>query len=139
MSALPAVTIYCDGACQPNPGNGGIGIVLLFGQNRKEISKHVGKQTNNSAEMLAAIEGLKALKYPCAVTIYSDSDYLVRTMTGEFSRGKNMALWHLLDAAAEQHVVEWRWVRGHNGDLNNERANVLAQQAAARTDVPLFE
>lgn len=135
----PSVTLYCDGAAQPNPGNIGIGIVLRFGEHRREISKSMGHGTNNMAEILAAIEGLKALKQPCRVTLYSDSQYLIRTMNREYQRGTNLALWALLDDAAKRHEIEWHWVRGHNGDANNERVNTLAETAARRKDVPLFE
>lgn len=139
MNEKPEVTIYCDGAAQPNPGNTGIGVVLLFGEHKREFSKSTGRGTNNSAEILAAIEGLKALKQACRVTLYSDSQYVISTMNGDFQRKTNLALWPLLDAAAERHTVEWKWLRGHNGDANNERANDLAERAARRKDVPLFE
>lgn len=139
MNEKPQVIIYIDGAAQPNPGNTGVGVVLLFGEHRRELSKPLGHGTNNTAEIMAAVEGLKALKQPCCVVLYSDSQYLVRTMKKEFKRSTNLALWALLDDAAKPHEVTWTWVRGHNGDANNECANDLAEQAARRQDVPLFE
>lgn len=139
-SELPHVTLFCDGAAQPNPGNTGIGVVLLFGEkHRKEFSKTLGYGTNNSAEIMAAVEGLKALKQSCHVALFSDSKYLIETMNGSYRRSTNLALWVLLDVAAERHEIEWKWLRGHSGDPNNERANTLAETAAARQDVPLFE
>ncbi len=139
LQALPEVLIYVDGAAIPNPGNTGIGIVLLFGEHKREISKSTGRGTNNSSEILAAVEALKALKQPCSVTLYSDSQYLIRTMRGEVKRGANMALWHLLDAEAARHTIDWQWGRGHIGNRWNERADILANQAAQRTDAPLFD
>ncbi|MDA8115730.1 MAG: hypothetical protein M0Z43_13550 [Acidithiobacillus sp.] len=136
---LPQVTLYCDGAAIPNPGNTGVGVVLLFGDHRKEISRTIGQGSNNSSEIMACVVGLNALKVPCAVTLVSDSQYVVRTMTGEYSHKTNLALWALLDAAAARHVVEWQWTRGHVGQPENERANALAEQAARRRDAPLFE
>lgn len=126
---LPQVTIYVDGACVPNPGTAGIGAVLICGSHRRELSEPIGRASNNGAEIMAAVTALRALTKPCNVTVYSDSQYVVRTMNREFQRGSNQALWILLDQAASIHTVEWKWVRGHNGDLNNERANTLAEQA----------
>ena len=126
---LPQVTIYVDGACFPNPGDAGIGAVLIFGERRKELSQPIGRATSNGAEIMAAVTALRALTKPCCVTLYSDSQYVIQTMNGKFQRGSNLALWVLLDQAAAAHEVEWVWVRGHNGDLNNERAHVLAEQA----------
>lgn len=139
MNDIPEVIMYVDGSCIPNPGNGGVGVVLLFGAHRKELSINVGHVSNNAAEILAAVEGLKALKQPCRVTITSDSQYLISTMNGAFSRGANLALWALLDSFADKHQVTWEWTRSHVGDPNNEKAHMLAEQAARRTDVPLFE
>lgn len=126
---LPHVTIYADGACVPNPGSGGVGIVLLFGEHARELSKPVGKTTNQGAEILSAIEALKALNRPCDVTLYSDSKYLVETMNGNYQRRTNMALWAMLDIEARRHTINWRWLKGHAGDRWNERADVLANKA----------
>lgn len=128
----PHVEIYVDGACDPNPGAGGIGVVLLFGQHRREISEPIGRVTNNAAELQAAITALMALKQSCNVTLYSDSRYLVSTMNGDYRKNTNLELWHDLEFAAIKHDVTWCWVRGHNGDPNNERAHILAEQAVRR-------
>lgn len=129
---IPHVEIWCDGACSPNPGAGGIGAVLLFGSHRKEISEPIGHCTNNAAEIQAAITALMSLKKTCRVTIYSDSQYLVSTMNGEFRRSSNIELWHDIDFAALRHEVTWCWVKGHNGNPLNERAHTLAEQAVRR-------
>lgn len=134
MSDLPQVQIYCDGAAQPNPGAAGVGVVLICGEHRRELCEPIGRASNNGAEIMAAVTALRALKKPCSVTVYSDSQYLVRTMNHEFQRGSNHALWILLDQAAAPHTVTWTWVRGHNGDPNNERANTLAEQAVRLND-----
>lgn len=134
MSDLPEVTIYCDGACVPNPGAAGIGAVLLYGERRRELCEPIGRASNNGAEIMAAVTALRALTKPCKVTLYSDSQYVVKTMNREFQRGSNMALWVLLDQAAAPHVCEWKWVRGHAGDPNNERANALAEQAVRKNN-----
>lgn len=134
LQEKPRVLIYVDGACIPNPGSGGIGVLLIFGSNRKEISRHIGNSTNQQTEILAAIEGLNALKTPCAVEIISDSQYLIRTMNGEYGRKANLALWYTLDTAVGKHEVTWRWVKGHSGNPDNERADRLANAAALRRD-----
>lgn len=126
---LPEVTIYVDGSCFPNPGAAGIGAVLLYGERRKELCEPIGKATSNGAEIMAAVHALRALKQPCCVHIFSDSQYVVKTMLGDYQRGSNMALWILLDQAASPHQVEWNWCRGHNGNPHNERAHVLAEKA----------
>lgn len=139
-SNLPQVTIYCDGACVPNPGAAGIGAVLIFGQHRRELCAPIGKASNNGAEIMAAVHALRALTKRCKVTLYSDSQYLVRTMNREFQRGSNQALWVLLDQAAAPHECTWVWVRGHNGNVNNERANALAENAVRMNESEaLFE
>lgn len=132
--ALPLVEIYTDGAAIPNPGSGGIGVVLVYGNHRKELSEYIGHCTNNAAEIQAAITALMHLKTRCRVTLYSDSEYLVRTMRGEYRRKTNMDLWTDLDFAALKHEVVWEWVPGHAGDPLNERANTLANSAAQRKD-----
>lgn len=134
MTDLPNVTIYIDGSCFPNPGAAGIGAVLLYGERRKELSEPIGKATSNGAEIMAAVYALRALTKPCSVRIFSDSQYVVKTMLGDFQRGTNLALWILLDQAAAPHIVEWNWCRGHNGNPHNERAHVLAEQAMHKSD-----
>lgn len=129
MSELPQVTIYCDGAAVPNPGIGGWGAVLIHGQHIKELRGSVAHASNNAMEITAAIEGLNALTKPCQVTLISDSQYLINTMSLGWSRNKNVELWDLLDRAARTHTVTWEWVRGHTGNRHNERAHDLATQA----------
>lgn len=132
MSEIPTVEIFIDGSCEPNPGAGGIGAVLKFGPHRREISEPIGRATNNTAEIQAAITALSALTKTCKVTVYSDSQYLVRTMNGEYGRNSNQEMWRDLDFACLRHEIEWKWVRGHNGDPENERAHQLAYEAMRR-------
>jgi ribonuclease HI len=137
----PKVVIYTDGACRGNPGPGGWGALLIFGENRKEICGGELTTTNNRMELMAAIQALDALKRPCKVELHTDSQY-VRTGITEWLRGwkargwktadkkpvKNDDLWKQLDEARARHEVEWRWVKGHNGHELNERADALARQ-----------
>lgn len=142
--AARTVTIYSDGACIGNPGPGGYGTVLLFGGHRKELSAGYRRTTNNRMELLGAIAGLEALTRPCQVVLWSDSQYVVHALAkgwlaGWQKRGwrtsakepvKNQDLWQRLLRAAEAHTIEWRWVRGHTGDVENERCDELAVAAA---------
>jgi len=139
-----AVTIYSDGACLGNPGRGGYGTVLLAGKHRKELSVGYRLTTNNRMELLGAIAGLEALTRPCKVTLWSDSQYVVKAMTDGWldnwqKRGwrtagkkavKNQDLWQRMLKALGEHEVDWRWVRGHTGDVENERCDQLAVAAA---------
>lgn len=125
-SSAPEVIIYIDGSVEPNPSAGGIGAVLIFGKHQREISEAIGRATNNTAEIQAAITALNALTKTCHVTIYSDSQYLIETMNGNYSRKTNLDLWRDLDLASLRHDIEWKWVRGHDGNPNNERAHQLA-------------
>jgi ribonuclease HI len=134
------VEIYTDGACSGNPGPGGWGAVLRYGDREKEIcGGEATATTNNRMELTAAIQALEALTRPVAVRIHTDSSYLRDGITkwisgwkrnGWMTRDKqpvkNADLWRRLDAAAGRHQVEWRWVRGHAGDPGNERADALA-------------
>lgn len=129
MRTRPNVTIYCDGACVPNPGAMGIGIVLISGDHRREISEYIGLGTNQAAEIHAARRALEVLRMPCKVTVYSDSQYLVRTMNGDWKPRTNLEAWEMLQRVANQHEVEWQWVRGHDGTPENERADELANTA----------
>lgn len=145
---MPEVTIYTDGACLGNPGPGGYGVVLMCGEHRKELSGGYRLTTNNRMEIMAVIAGLKALKTPCCVTLYSDSEYLVKAMTKGWverwrSRGwmrnakkpaLNADLWEELYQLCQQHRVEFRWVRGHAGNPANERCDTLAQAIAVKGD-----
>ena len=139
------VEIFTDGACSGNPGPGGWGAILRFRGVEKELSGGAPATTNNRMELMAAIAGLEALKRPCRVRLYSDSQYLRDGITkwihGWKQRGwrtadkkpvKNVDLWQRLEAAAERHQVDWIWVRGHAGHPENERADALARAGIVR-------
>ena len=144
------VVIYTDGGCEPNPGAGGYGTVLLCENRRKEISGGFRLTTNNRMEIYAAIKGLEILKYPCRVMIYSDSQYLVNAMTkGWVKRWKsrnwwrndkeqalNIDLWEKLSALCEMHEVTFVWIRGHDGNRDNERCDKLSYAALQQKDLP---
>lgn len=138
MSTSNPVEIYTDGGCEPNPGVGGWGAVLLFNGHRKELSGGEDISTNNRMELMAAIASLEHLKRSCDVILYTDSEYVKNGITqwlpgwkrrnwqrkgGEL---KNVELWQRLDQALARHRVEWRWVRGHTGVVENERCDELA-------------
>lgn len=136
------VEIYCDGACSGNPGVGGWGAVLRYGENEKELSGAAGETTNNRMELTAAIEALASLKRPCQVVLTTDSQYLMKGMTewinGWVRKGwvnskkepvLNRDLWERLLELAKTHRIDWRWVRGHNGHPENERCDELARRA----------
>ena len=147
------VTMYTDGACVGNPGPGGYGVVLLSNHTRKELSGGFRRTTNNRMELLAAIEGLRALKEPCDVTLYSDSQYVVNGIQKGWARkwrsmgwmrtadepAKNPDLWAALLSLCETHTVEFKWVRGHVGLPENERADRLAVAAAQGPDLKVDE
>ena len=135
------IEIYTDGACKGNPGPGGWGVLLRSGATVKELYGGERSTTNNRMELMAVIQALEALKRPCAVTLFLDSQYVLKGITewmpGWKAKGwktaskqpvKNQELWQRLDALLQQggHDVDWRWVRGHNGDPGNERADALA-------------
>lgn len=141
---LPEVTVYCDGACSGNPGPGGWAAVLLFGQGEERVLKGGEKDTtNNRMELTAALQALRALREPCAVTFVTDSSYLMNGATiwlpGWKQRNwkrkegalKNIDLWQALDRELQRHQVRWEWVRGHSGDRCNERAD-----REARSEIP---
>jgi len=138
---LKAVEIWTDGACSPNPGVGGWGVVLRFGDHYKELCGGEADTTNNRMELKAAIEALNALKFACTVDIYTDSQYVRGGILGWIESWKknnwrtsakkpvkNEDLWRELDIAIQRHDVAWFWVKGHAGDENNERADELARQ-----------
>ncbi len=135
------VLMYTDGACRGNPGPGGWGVWMQYREHIKELCGGEADTTNNRMELMAAIQGLEALTRPCQVDLYTDSQY-VRKGISEWlenwkARGwrtaakkpvKNADLWQRLDAATQQHTIEWHWVKGHSGDVHNERADALANQ-----------
>jgi len=136
------VEIHTDGACSGNPGRGGWGAILRYGKTEKEISGGEIETTNNRMEMMAAISALEALKGACEVDLYTDSQYLQRGVkewlkawkargwkTADKKPVKNVDLWQRLEPLLERHQVRWHWVKGHNGDPLNERADELARGA----------
>ncbi len=136
------VTIYTDGSCKGNPGPGGWGVLLRFNGEEKTLQGAVAQTTNNRMELTAAIAGLQALKKPCVVDLYTDSQYLRQGMTqwlvgwkrnnwrnAQKEPVKNQDLWQALDELAAVHQINWHWVKGHGGDPDNERVDVLANQA----------
>jgi ribonuclease HI len=137
----PNVVIYTDGACRGNPGPGGWGAVLIFGDREKDLCGGELATTNNRMELTAAIEALNALNRPCKVELHTDSQYVRRGISEWLSiwkgRGwrtmtkgavKNEDLWRRLDEARLRHEVDWRWVKGHSGHTLNDRADALARQ-----------
>jgi ribonuclease HI len=128
------VRIWTDGSCLGNPGPGGWGALLTFGEHERELSGGEADTTNNRMELMAAIGALESLKRPCEVELWSDSKYVIDGITswihGWRKRGwkkvKNRDLWERLDEARAPHGIEWRWVKGHSGDENNERVDRLA-------------
>jgi ribonuclease HI len=144
------VVIYTDGGAIDNPGPGGYGVVLRYKSHRKELSGGFRSTTNNRMELLACIEGLRALKNSCEVVLYSDSKYVVNGVTKGWAKkwqangwklskkrkAENVDLWEQLLALCEQHDVEFHWVRGHAGNPDNERCDQLAMQAASRPNLP---
>lgn len=135
-----AVEIFCDGACSGNPGPGGYGAILRYGQHEKEICGGAKDTTNNRMELSAAIEALRLLSRPCRITITTDSQYLVKGMTewitgwqrkGWLNSKKepvlNRDLWEQLLTLTRPHTVQWKWVRGHAGHAENERCDQLAR------------
>ena len=134
------VELYTDGACSGNPGPGGWGVILRWKGIEKELSGGVARTTNNRMELMAVIEGLRALKRPLSVAVYTDSQYVQRGMTQWLAAWKakdyrvkggglrpNHDLWRKLDALATKHDVRWHWVKGHSGHPENQRADKLAR------------
>ncbi|WP_303883703.1 ribonuclease HI [Acetomicrobium mobile] len=150
---MKKVTIYTDGACLGNPGPGGYGVVLLYNGHRKEISGGFRLTTNNRMEIYAAIVGLSALNCSCEVTLYTDSRYLADAMNkGWVRRWKakgwmrnkkekalNVDLWKKLLELCEKHKVKFIWVKGHDGNPENERCDELSTSAARLPDLPADE
>ena len=137
------VELFTDGACSGNPGPGGWGVILRWRNTEKELFGGEPSTTNNRMELLAVIEGLRALKKPCRVAVYTDSQYVQKGMTQWLEGWKardfrvkgggyrpNHDLWRVLDDLAATHDIVWYWVKGHAGHVENERADALARQGA---------
>ncbi len=144
------IQIFTDGACRGNPGPGGYGVVLIFGDQTKELSGGFRKTTNNRMELLACIEGLRSLKRPCSVVLTSDSKYVVNAMVKGWAKrwrsngwklspskpAKNPDLWQQLLEQCEEHTVRFKWVKGHSEHPENERCDALAVAASHGKDLP---
>ena len=141
----PKVAIFCDGACKPNPGQGGWGAILVCGGREKELSGGAEMTTNNRMELSGALIALQSLKKPCEVVLTSDSKYLTQGMSewiyGWIRKGRfqshedpvvNSDLWQLLLVQSQIHTITWNWVRGHSGHRENERCDVLANEFIER-------
>lgn len=144
-TGAPPIELFTDGACLGNPGPGGWGVVMRWRQHEKELSGGEPLTTNNRMELMAAIEGLAAVKRPSVIRLFTDSTYLrdgiTRWISGWKRNGwrtasrkpvKNADLWLRLEEVAAPHRIEWCWVRGHSGHVDNERADVLAATAAQK-------
>ncbi len=143
---MKKVVIYTDGACSGNPGEGGYGVVLLYGDVKKELSEGYRLTTNNRMELLGVIRGLEALKEPCEVTVYSDSKYVVDAIEkgwvtkwkkngwyrNKKEKASNVDLWEKLMELLEKHQVSFVWVKGHADNPGNERCDFLAREAIGR-------
>lgn len=149
MTELTKVDVYTDGACSGNPGPGGYGVVLKCGTNERELSGGYANTTNNRMELMAVIKGLEALKRPCDVTLYSDSQYIVNAMTKGWARrwqangwkrnknetAKNPDLWQRIIKLDDIHKINWIWVKGHADNAYNNRCDRLAVEASKNSDL----
>jgi len=145
---MKSVTVYTDGSCLGNPGPGGYGALLVFGDHRKTLAEGFKHTTNNRMELLAPVEALNALSQACEVNIYTDSQYVKNGinqwinnwkrnnwMTSAKKPVKNVDLWKKLDAACSRHKVKWHWVKGHSGHPENDLVDELARDAAQSTNL----
>lgn len=145
MSVRKEVGIHTDGACLGNPGPGGWAVLLRYGAIERELAGGEAQTTNNRMELMAAIRALEALTEPCRVILHTDSQYVRKGITewmGNWLRRgwktaggdpvKNRDLWERLHAATQRHAVDWRWVKGHSGDPDNERVDELARDQALK-------
>lgn len=139
---MKKVEIFTDGACRGNPGKGGWGTLLRHADSERELYGYQAQTTNNQMELMAAIQGLEALKQPCQVVLTTDSKYVMQGITewihGWKKKGwknaagkavKNKELWQRLDMARQGHEIDWQWVKGHSGHAENERVDALANKA----------
>ena len=142
MTTMKTVELFTDGGCRGNPGPGGWGALLRFGEHEKELYGYESETTNNRMELMAAIAGLETLNTPCKVSLTTDSQYVRQGITSWITNWKakgwktaakkpvkNKDLWQRLDAACEKHTVDWHWVKGHSGHAENERVDELANRA----------
>lgn len=142
---MKKITLFSDGSALGNPGPGGYGVILRFGDKEKELSGSDAHTTNNRMELLGVIEGLKALKEPCEVEIVSDSSYVVKGINEwlegwvkrSFSKVKNPDLWQEYLRVAATHKIKAVWIRGHDGHIENERCDKLARDAALEMKISL--
>ena len=141
-NTLKIVHIYTDGACKGNPGPGGWGAILKYGQHVKELSGYSPETTNNIMEITAVIEALKSLTRPCTIILTTDSNYVKDGITEWIHNWKkkgwktankkpvkNKEYWQQLDVEVQRHTIDWKWVKGHSGHPENERADELANEA----------
>ncbi len=146
---MKEVQIYSDGSCLNNPGRGGYGVILVYGEHTKEISQGFTLSTNNRMEILGVIEGLKMLKEPCKVEVYTDSQYVINAIdkgwiynwqkngwkTANKKDVKNKDLWEIFYTEFKNHEVKFHWVKGHNGHPQNERCDEIAKEAASGSNL----
>ena len=138
---MKTVIIYTDGACRGNPGPGGWGVLIEYGELSKQLYGGDASSTNNKMELTAAIMALREIKEPCEVILYTDSKYVINGIEGWIhnwkKRGwigsnkksvKNIELWKELDELRHEHTIKWNWVKGHSGDPGNETADMLANR-----------
>lgn len=144
MTDFQEVTIYTDGACDPNPGPGGWAAILIYHNREESLTGSDSQTTNNRMELTAAIEALKALKHPCQIEFFTDSQYLrsgitewipnwrARNWRRKGGKLANVDLWQALDKNIQTHQINWHWVRGHSGDKYNQRVDYLARKSIQR-------